>query len=347
MFLGQLFQKHLMQVEGMALIVLGSCSHCAMPSWGCFIPSTEADIKQAKKSKDLEVAVRIATTRERLCWIGAYYAFDAWHVGRGENDGDQQGIARINPVNSPNFGVIHYAIIEKVHECLDAHPTYPTSSSSWSHERAASGIQRDEMRSEACLWRGVCRCAGVGCGCTGTMPFFRWTLCCLALSIQPSIPVLSLFIGFGLEKIDVGWTFDTLLGIAGFHHVWFLKHSETVQDSSILHHLHISTSSTPIFAQDFLTQTSFNIFQCQVLLYASLSLHLSTGPGATSHAPRRARAAAGRQGQPHRGGGESDPPGQETSLVRLRVSALGTLVERCGKWDDGMVWNNGKEMGDQ
>ena len=58
-------------------------------------------------------------------------------------------------------------------------------------------------------------------------------------------------------------------------------------------------------------------------------------------------AAAGRQGQPHRGGGESDPPGQETSLVRLRVSALGTLVERCGKWDDGMVWNNGKEMGDQ
>ena len=64
---------------------------------------TEADIKQAKKSKDLEVAVRIATTRERLCWIGAYYAFDAWHVGREENDGDQQGIARINPVNFPNF----------------------------------------------------------------------------------------------------------------------------------------------------------------------------------------------------------------------------------------------------
>ena len=62
-----------------------------MPSWGCFIPSTEADIKQAKKSKDLEVAVRIATTRERLCWIGAYYAFDAWHVEIGENDGDQQG----------------------------------------------------------------------------------------------------------------------------------------------------------------------------------------------------------------------------------------------------------------
>lgn len=45
------------------------------------VSSTEADIKQAKKSKDLEVAVRIATTRERLCWIGAYYAFDAWHVG--------------------------------------------------------------------------------------------------------------------------------------------------------------------------------------------------------------------------------------------------------------------------
>lgn len=39
------------------------------------LASKLADIKQAKKSKDLEVAVRIATTRERLCWIGAYYAF--------------------------------------------------------------------------------------------------------------------------------------------------------------------------------------------------------------------------------------------------------------------------------
>ena len=27
--------------------------------------------------RDLELALRIASTRERLCWIGAYYAFEA------------------------------------------------------------------------------------------------------------------------------------------------------------------------------------------------------------------------------------------------------------------------------
>ena len=59
---------------------------------------TEADIKQAKKSKDLEVAVRIATTRERLCWIGAYYAFAACHVL-----GEMVGTNKDQPREFPKF----------------------------------------------------------------------------------------------------------------------------------------------------------------------------------------------------------------------------------------------------
>ncbi|CAJ1333107.1 unnamed protein product [Effrenium voratum] len=40
---------------------------------GGVLDSKLADIKQAKRLRDLELATRIASTRERLCWIGAYY----------------------------------------------------------------------------------------------------------------------------------------------------------------------------------------------------------------------------------------------------------------------------------
>eukprot|EP00930_Biecheleria_cincta_P013169 TRINITY_DN11886_c0_g1_i2.p1 TRINITY_DN11886_c0_g1~~TRINITY_DN11886_c0_g1_i2.p1 ORF type:complete len:216 (+),score=31.89 TRINITY_DN11886_c0_g1_i2:49-648(+) len=34
-----------------------------------------ADIKQAKKTRDIETSLKIAATRDRLCWIAGYYGF--------------------------------------------------------------------------------------------------------------------------------------------------------------------------------------------------------------------------------------------------------------------------------
>mmetsp|Transcript_48594 Transcript_48594/g.138880 ORF Transcript_48594/g.138880 Transcript_48594/m.138880 type:complete len:200 (+) Transcript_48594:90-689(+) len=42
-----------------------------------FLDGKLADIKQAKKVRDMELSARIAATRDRLCWIGAYYGFVA------------------------------------------------------------------------------------------------------------------------------------------------------------------------------------------------------------------------------------------------------------------------------
>ncbi|OLP91644.1 putative folate-biopterin transporter 2 [Symbiodinium microadriaticum] len=39
------------------------------------LDSRLADIKQTKKTREMELALRIATTRERLLWVAAYYAF--------------------------------------------------------------------------------------------------------------------------------------------------------------------------------------------------------------------------------------------------------------------------------
>mmetsp|Transcript_28147 Transcript_28147/g.66550 ORF Transcript_28147/g.66550 Transcript_28147/m.66550 type:complete len:200 (-) Transcript_28147:6-605(-) len=42
------------------------------------LDSKLADVKQVKKTRDLELALRIASTRDRLCWVAGYYSFVAF-----------------------------------------------------------------------------------------------------------------------------------------------------------------------------------------------------------------------------------------------------------------------------
>uniref|UniRef100_A0A7S1WHF7 Uncharacterized protein n=1 Tax=Alexandrium catenella TaxID=2925 RepID=A0A7S1WHF7_ALECA len=42
------------------------------------LDSKLADVKQAKKTRDLDLSLRIASTRDRLCFVAGYYAFVAF-----------------------------------------------------------------------------------------------------------------------------------------------------------------------------------------------------------------------------------------------------------------------------
>ena len=234
-------------------------------------------------------------------------------------------------------------------------------SAPWSHDHAASVIQPGEMRSEACRWRGVCPCAGVGCGCTGTMPFFRWTLCCLALSIKRSIPVLSCFIPFHWIWVRGNWCGVNLwdpFGNRCFHHVWFLKHSETVQDSSILHHLHHLLPFLPKISWPRPLSISFNArFFCMPPFLFTYQLDLALHPmrlGGLQLGGKANRIAEEanriRQGRKHHWFGCEYLPWAPW-WKNVESGMMGWWDDgMMGWWDDGMmgmVWNNGKEMGDE